>query len=93
MRVYRPLPVEHAYMGYIRGLVRECRALLNQPVPDTFLGRRTYEAFPREDEPGRDAWDEQSVRVAPVSMGQSPERVNPGVTSRGLSEMSGTDGL
>ncbi|RXG88028.1 hypothetical protein EAS61_30400 [Bradyrhizobium zhanjiangense] len=34
--------------AYIRDLVARSCEILKQPVPDTFLGRRTHEPFPRE---------------------------------------------
>ncbi|MCA1511609.1 hypothetical protein [Bradyrhizobium sp. NBAIM01] len=48
MQVYRPLPVDHEQAEHMRRIVRECRELLKQPPPDTFLGRRTHEPFQRE---------------------------------------------
>ncbi|WP_407188585.1 hypothetical protein [Bradyrhizobium centrosematis] len=48
MPVFWPLPVEREQAEYMRQIVRECRELLKQPLPDTFLGRRTYEPFPHE---------------------------------------------
>ncbi len=45
MRIYRPLPVEQDQTEYMRRIVRECRELLKQPLPDTFLGRKTMEPF------------------------------------------------
>ncbi|WP_256469428.1 hypothetical protein [Bradyrhizobium sp. 141] len=38
----------------MRQLVREARELLKQPPPDTFLGRKTMEPPPMEEEPGVD---------------------------------------
>ncbi|WP_172785456.1 MULTISPECIES: hypothetical protein [Bradyrhizobium] len=51
MPVFRPLPVDHDQAEYMRHVVRECRELLKQPPPDTFLGRKTHEPFG----PGTDA--------------------------------------
>ncbi|MBH5400889.1 hypothetical protein HZZ13_24370 [Bradyrhizobium sp. CNPSo 4010] len=48
MPVFWPLPVEHEQAEYMRQIVRECRELLKQPLPDTFLGRKTHEPFPPE---------------------------------------------
>ncbi|MBH5368953.1 hypothetical protein [Bradyrhizobium glycinis] len=48
MPVFWPLPVEQDQNEYMRQIVRECRELLKQPLPDTFLGRKTYEPFPAE---------------------------------------------
>ncbi|MGY8633200.1 hypothetical protein RAD15_12055 [Bradyrhizobium sp. 14AA] len=57
MPVYRPLPADHEQTEYMRELTREARELLKQPLPDTFLGRKTQEAPPKEvtpdDEAGR----------------------------------------
>ncbi len=33
----------------MRELVRQWSDLLRQPMPDTFLGRKTQEPFPEED--------------------------------------------
>ncbi|UWU82654.1 hypothetical protein N2605_23990 [Bradyrhizobium yuanmingense] len=48
MTVYRPLPADREQTEYMRQIVRECRELLKQSPPDTFLGRRTHEPFQRE---------------------------------------------
>lgn len=48
MTVYRPLPADRELAEYMRRIVRECRELLKQTPPDTFLGRRTHEPFQRE---------------------------------------------
>ncbi|WP_192859630.1 hypothetical protein [Bradyrhizobium sp. DOA9] len=48
MPVYRPLPADHEQAEYMRQIARECRELLQQPPPDTFLGRKTQEPFPAE---------------------------------------------
>lgn len=40
-RIYRPPPAEHEQTEYIRRIARECREPLKQPLPDTFLGRKT----------------------------------------------------
>lgn len=45
MRIFRPLPIDRAQAEYMRRIVRECRELLQQPPPDTFLGRKTHEPF------------------------------------------------
>ncbi|MCA1411572.1 hypothetical protein I6F30_10465 [Bradyrhizobium sp. NBAIM20] len=45
MTVYRPLPVDHDTVEYMRRIARESRELLKQSPPDTFLGRRTHEPF------------------------------------------------
>ncbi|MDF0583890.1 MULTISPECIES: hypothetical protein [Bradyrhizobium] len=45
MTVYRPLPADRELAEYMRQFVRECRELLKQSPPDTFLGRKTHEPF------------------------------------------------
>ncbi|MCC8976342.1 hypothetical protein [Bradyrhizobium brasilense] len=35
--------------GYARELIQHSLKLLNEPVPDTFVGRKTYEPFPHEE--------------------------------------------
>jgi hypothetical protein len=34
----------------MREVIRESRELLKQPGPDTFVGRKTQEPFPKEDD-------------------------------------------
>ena len=46
MPVFRPLPVDHDTVEYMRRIARESRELLKQSPPDTFLGRKTHEPFP-----------------------------------------------
>ncbi|WP_454645279.1 hypothetical protein [Bradyrhizobium liaoningense] len=41
MRIYRPVPAEHEQIEHMLRIARECRELLKQPPPDTFLGRKT----------------------------------------------------
>ncbi|MHC4046543.1 hypothetical protein [Bradyrhizobium sp. 23AC] len=55
MPVYRPLPADHAQAEHMQELLRQARELLNQPPPDTFLGRKTREAPPKERKPDADA--------------------------------------
>ncbi|WP_448044836.1 hypothetical protein [Bradyrhizobium liaoningense] len=38
MRIYRPVPAEHEQIEHMLRIARECRELLKQPPPDTFLG-------------------------------------------------------
>jgi hypothetical protein len=38
----------------MRRVVKQARELLAQSSPDTFLGRRTFEPFPRESEQARE---------------------------------------
>lgn len=54
MRIYRPLPVDHEQAEFMQRLAHECRELLKQPAPDTFLGRKTMDAPRREDGQGGD---------------------------------------
>ncbi|MBR0959843.1 hypothetical protein [Bradyrhizobium japonicum] len=49
MRVYRPLPADHEQAEYMLRIARECRELLKQPPPDTFLGRKTQDVPPKEE--------------------------------------------
>ncbi|MCK1736625.1 hypothetical protein IVA79_22380 [Bradyrhizobium sp. 138] len=50
MRVHRPTPVDDDQTEYMRQHVRECRELLKQPLPDTFLGRKTMDVPPKEED-------------------------------------------
>ncbi|MBJ7401975.1 MAG: hypothetical protein JHD07_01170 [Bradyrhizobium sp.] len=50
MPVFRPLPVDHEQAEYMRQIVRQCRELLKQPPPDTFLGRKTQDAPPKAED-------------------------------------------
>lgn len=50
MKVFRPLPVDHDQAEYMRQVARKCRELLEQPPPDTFLGRKTQEPPPKEED-------------------------------------------
>lgn len=52
MRVCRPLPAEHEPTEHVLRIARECRELLKQSPPDTFLGRKTQDARPREEADG-----------------------------------------
>ncbi|SCB54066.1 hypothetical protein GA0061098_102321 [Bradyrhizobium shewense] len=54
MSVYRPLPADHEQAEHMRQLMREARELLNQPPPDTFLGRKTTGAPPKQQESDAD---------------------------------------
>jgi len=49
MRIHRPVPAEHEQIEHMLRIARECRELLKQPPPDTFLGRKTQDA-PRKEE-------------------------------------------
>ena len=45
LTIYIPLPVERKHLEQMREVVKNSRKLLEQPVPDTFLGRKTHEPF------------------------------------------------
>lgn len=62
MRVYRPTPIETEQNDQMRKVVEEARALLEQPVPDTFLGRETYQPFPKES-PGTNIGDGNGISL------------------------------
>jgi len=50
-RVYRPTNLNDeikVHREQIRQLTELARKALDQPVPDTFLGRKTHEPFPEE---------------------------------------------
>ena len=49
-RICRPTIGDARYLEQLRALVREAREVLKQPVPDTFLGRKTTEPVPDEDQ-------------------------------------------
>ena len=56
-RIYRPTIGDARDIEQIRALVRESREVLKQPVPDTFLGRKTTEPLPVEDQDVADLSD------------------------------------
>lgn len=37
-----------AALDELRKVIAQAREILDQPTPDTFLGRRTYEPYPAE---------------------------------------------
>ena len=41
--IYLPTPTDKKHMELMRDVVEEARKLLEQPIPDTFLGRKTHE--------------------------------------------------
>ena len=49
--VYRASGTDFDQATELRRLVREAREVLEQPLPDTFLGRKTFEPFPQEPTP------------------------------------------
>jgi hypothetical protein len=53
MPVFRPVQTDSDQMKQIRELTKAAREALKQPTPDTFLGRKTQEPFPREGEESR----------------------------------------
>ncbi|UFW48550.1 MULTISPECIES: hypothetical protein [Bradyrhizobium] len=42
-------PKDAAHVEMVRQTIREALEVLKLPQPDTFLGRQTYEPFPKED--------------------------------------------
>ncbi|HXH44342.1 MAG TPA: hypothetical protein VNK51_10925 [Bradyrhizobium sp.] len=53
--ICRPSQEEVDELKRLREIVAETRAILMRfPVPDTFLGRKTQEPFPRESQIARD---------------------------------------
>jgi len=49
--VYRASSTNFDQATELRRLVQEAREVLKQPLPDTFLGRKTFEPFPQEPKP------------------------------------------
>ncbi|WP_161491873.1 hypothetical protein [Bradyrhizobium centrolobii] len=47
--VYRPSNDEPERVEFLRQIVNEARKVLNAASPDTFLGRKTQEPFPKEE--------------------------------------------
>ena len=47
---YRPRSADAAYVEYAREILAQARKLLEQPPNDSFLGRKTHEPFPSEDD-------------------------------------------
>jgi len=39
-----------------RGIIAKCLDVLKEPLPDTFLGRKTYEPFPPAEEQQIEGW-------------------------------------
>jgi hypothetical protein len=46
--VFRASSTDFDQATELRRLVQEAREVLKQPLPDTFLGRKTFEPFPQE---------------------------------------------
>ncbi len=53
MPVFRPTQIDSDKLKEARELTKGVRETLNRPSPDTFLGRKTQEPFPQEDEDAR----------------------------------------
>jgi hypothetical protein len=47
--IYRPTKTDADHLEKIRKVMTVCCDALKQPLPDTFLGRKTQEPFPRLD--------------------------------------------
>ena len=52
LRIYRPSKAEVDHSTWLRQTVDLAREILRAPKPDTFLGRKTQEPFPKEKEAG-----------------------------------------
>ena len=48
--VDRPTNTDADYAQETRETIERSRETLKQPLPDTFLGRKTQEPFPKEDD-------------------------------------------
>ena len=51
---YRASSTDFDQTTEMRRVMQQARELLKQSPPDTFLGRRTFEPFPREGEQARE---------------------------------------
>ncbi|MCA1362349.1 hypothetical protein I6F14_30550 [Bradyrhizobium sp. IC3069] len=47
-----PLQSDEKHVQQVRKAIRESLEVLTLPRPDTFLGRKTHEPFPSEDDVG-----------------------------------------
>ena len=47
--IFRPNAADAEYAEQIRELIKASREVLQQPKPDSFLGRKTQEPFRKED--------------------------------------------
>ncbi|MCA1385889.1 MULTISPECIES: hypothetical protein [Bradyrhizobium] len=56
-QIHHPLQSDEKHVEEVRKTIREARAALELPLPDTFLGRQTHEPFPSENDD--DAQDRQ----------------------------------
>jgi hypothetical protein len=61
--VHHPLPSDTAHVERIRRTVLASLDLLSLPIPDTFLGRRTYKPFGKS-EGGDNMGDGKSERFS-----------------------------
>lgn len=52
VRIRRPLPAKHERAEHMLRLVRECRELSKQPRSNLFLGWKTMDAPPKEEDGG-----------------------------------------
>ena len=59
-QTHYPLQSDQKHVEQVRDAIRESRRALDLPLPDTFLGRRTHEPFPSEQDD--DAQDGQPRR-------------------------------
>lgn len=51
--MFRPTQSDSDQMKQVRELTKESREALKKPCADTFLGRKTQEPFPQEEEEDR----------------------------------------
>ncbi len=49
-RIYYPTEADTDHTRLIGEAIKEAREVLEQPPPDTFLGRKTQDPFPKQDE-------------------------------------------
>jgi hypothetical protein len=50
VRVYRPSEHEPEIIDALHEILQDARKVLELAMPDTFLGRKTQEPFPKEDD-------------------------------------------
>jgi len=55
-RICRPTRTDADQVEYVRDLIEASCMVLRQPLADTFLGRKTQEPFPRENEVPKTSW-------------------------------------
>ncbi|UWU89925.1 hypothetical protein [Bradyrhizobium sp. CB1015] len=61
-QIHHPLESDEKHVEEVRKTIREARAVLELPLPDTFLGRQTHAPFPSEHDD--DAQDGQRRKPA-----------------------------